>query len=158
MKTTILKISTFILLFALIGAGCEKEKVKDEEPGESSPKEFFKFSDFGCGNLIWNFKVGYSNNYYVINSQQELSSYMNSDCIPQIDFNIYFVVIGDKRFSTGVSLFEEKVEENNKEIVYTVTFLTHLTTVAQSVKYHAVIKKTYDKKEIKVIEFVKDHI
>ena len=154
MKTTILKISAFLLLFSLIGAGCEKE----EEIGAFSEKEFLKFSDFGCENSAWNFKPGYYNNYYTINSTQELSNYINSDCIPQIDFNEYFVIIGSKSFTTGVSLFDEKVEENNIEIVYTITFLTDDTFVASGAKYHAVIKKPSGKKEIKVVEIVKDHI
>ena len=125
------------MLACFVGAGCEKE----DKTGEFSSKELFKFSDFGCENLIWNFKAGYSNNYYVINSQQELNIYISSDCNPQIDFNKYFVIIGSKSFTTGVSLLDEKVEENNKEIVFTISFLTHLTTVAQGIKYHAVIKK-----------------
>jgi hypothetical protein len=78
--------------------------------------------------------------------------------MPQIDFNEYVVIIGSKSFSTGVSLFDEKVEENNKKIVYTITFLTDLTMVASGAKYHAVLKKPSDKKEIKVVEIVKDHI
>lgn len=157
MKTKKFKLHVITLLLlpfcaALLGTGCEKEE--DEELTEI---ELLKFSDFGCENYTWNFKPGYSNNYYIINSQQELINYINSDCMPQIDFNEYVVIIGSKSFTTGVSLFDEKVEENNKKIVYTITFLTDLTMVASGAKYHAVIK-TSDKKEIKVVEIVKDHI
>ena len=159
MKRTILKTSFILLLpiaigISLMGAGCEKE----EEAGEFIEKEFFKFSDFGCEYEPWHLKPGYVNNHYIITSQQELEKYINSDCIPQIDFNEYFVIIGSKGFSTGVSLFDEKVEENNKKIVYTITFLTDLTMVASGAKYHAVIKKPSNKKEIKVVEIIKDHI
>ena len=52
----------------------------------------------------------------------------------------------------------EKVEGNNKKIVYTITFLKNDATVASGAKYHAVIKKPSNKKEIKVVENVKDHI
>jgi hypothetical protein len=159
MKTKRLKLLTVFLLLlplcvVLLGAGCEK----DEEIGIFSEKEFLKFSDFGCENSVWNFKAGYSNNYYTINSQQELSNYININCIPQINFNEYFVIIGSKSFTTGVSLFDEKVEENNKEIVYTITFLTDDTFVASGAKYHAVIKRPSEKKEIRVVEIVKDRI
>ncbi|SHI82159.1 hypothetical protein SAMN05444280_106116 [Tangfeifania diversioriginum] len=158
MKTKKIELlASFLLLLpicaALLMSGCEKEE--DEELTEI---ELLKFSDFGCENYTWNFKPGYSNNYYIINSQQKLSVYINSDCMPQIDFNEYVVIIGSKSFTTGVSLFEEKVEENNKKIVYTITFLTDLTTVASGAKYHTVIKKPSNKKEIKVVEIVKDHI
>jgi len=158
MKTKKLKLLTsFLLLLPLcavmLAFGCEKEE--DEELTEI---ELLKFSDFGCENYTWNFKPGYSNNYYIINSQQELSNYINSDCMPQIDFNEYVVIIGSKSFTTGVSLFDEKVEGNNKKIVYTITFLKNDATVASGAKYHAVIKKPSNKKEIKVVEIVKDHI
>jgi len=50
------------------------------------------------------------------------------------------------------------VEENNKKIVYTITFLKNDATVASGAKCHAVIKKPSNKKEIKVVEIVKHHI
>jgi hypothetical protein len=155
-KMKLLAILLFLLplCVVILGAGCEE----DEEIVELSEKGFLKFSDFGCENIVWNFKAGNSNSYYTVNSQQELSNYINSDCNPQIDFNKYFVIIGSKSFPTGVSLFDEKVEENNKEIVYTITFLTDDTFVASGAKYHAVIKKPSGKKEINVVEIVKDHI
>jgi hypothetical protein len=156
MKTKGLKLFTIFLFLLplcviLFGTGCE------EDEGEFLEIEFLKFNDFGCENFTWNFKTGYYNNYYVINSQIELNRYINSECIPQIDFKEYVVLIGSKSFTSGVYLIHEKVEENNKVIVYTITFLTDDTTVPSGAKYHAVIKKPTGKKVIKVVEIVKDH-
>jgi hypothetical protein len=154
MKTAILKISALLLLFSLMGAGCEKE----EEAGEFIEQEFFKFSDFGCENEPWHLKSGYANNYYIITSQQELEKYTESDCIPQIDFANYTVLIGNKMFSTGIDHYDEKVEENNAEIVYTVTFYTNIAAVAQGVTYHVVIENPTGRKNknVRIVEDVKD--
>ena len=155
MKHEILNITIILLLLPIMmGAGCEDDiQIEDFEV-----KEFLKFSDFGCENHTWNLKPGNNNNYYIIESQDELIKYIQGECMPQIDFNKYFVIIGSKSFTTGASLFAEKVEENNVEIVYTVTFQTDFSRVIGGVKYHVVLKKANSKKDIKVIEVVKDHI
>ena len=137
----------------MLGVGCEK-KEKNEEFTE---KEFFKFSDFGCEDIPWYIKPGYANNHYVITTQQELEKHIEINCIPQIDFDKYFVVIGSKSFTTGVSIVDEKVEENNIEVIYTITFLTNNAAVALGLSYHIVIKKTVNKsdKNIEILEIIK---
>ncbi len=154
MRTTPLKISFIFLLLGFMGAGCEKE-----EAGEFIEKEFFKFSDFKCENEPWYLESGYMNNHYIITSQQELEKYIESDCTPQIDFTNYTVIIGNKTFSTGIDHYVEKVEENNLEIIYTITFLTNIAAVAQGVNYHVVTEKPTDRKHknIRVVEIVKDY-
>jgi hypothetical protein len=69
------------------------------------------------------------------------------------------VLLGQRGFPTGVSLYDEKLEENNAEIVYTVTFMTQLTLVAQPIQYYAIIELPTDnrKKSIRVEEIIKDH-
>ncbi|MCD6597243.1 MAG: hypothetical protein J7L04_06120 [Bacteroidales bacterium] len=155
MKYKILKLGFFLALFNFVGTACVNVDVK---PTKLEEQEFWKFSDFGCENHTWNLNPGYVNNHYVVETQDALKKYIQGDCTPQIDFNKYFVIIGSKSFSTGASLLVEKVEENNVEIVYTVTFLTDLTQVAVGVKYHIVLKKPSSKKEIKVVEVVKNQI
>jgi hypothetical protein len=144
-----------LLCVVLLGAGCEK----NDENGEFIEKEFFKFSDFGCENKPWRLKSGYENNHYIITSQQEFEKHLESDCIPQIDFTNHTVLIGNKIFSTGIDHYDEKVEENNSEIVYTITFLTNIATVAQGVTYHVVIGNPTDRKNknIRIVEDVKNH-
>ncbi|MGQ7868297.1 hypothetical protein [Sunxiuqinia sp. sy24] len=155
MKTISLKIGTFLMLFALMGAGCEKENTIENE--DLMPVEVFKFSDFGCENIPWHLKQGYANNHYVITSQQELEKYVEIDCSPQIDFTKYIVILGSKSFTTGATIYSESVEESSSKTKYTITFLTDISTVAIGLSYHVVIKKTLgeDVKNIEVIEYVK---
>jgi hypothetical protein len=159
MENIILKTAIGFLVLFMMGTGCEKEKEKD--PGEFTEKQILKFSDFGCSNIF--LKPAYIRNYhnhYVVTSQKSLEkyTYTTSDCIPQIDFSKYIVIIGSRGFSTGVSLYNEKAEENNVEIVYTVTFLTNDATVALGIQYHAVIEKPSGQKNIRVVEIVKDQV
>lgn len=153
----ILKTGILFLLLSLTGAGCEDDD--NDDNGKLIEREFYKFSDFGCENISWHLKSEYEQNHYVISSLQELEGYIESDCTPQIDFSKYIVIIGSKSFTTGVSVYDEKVEENNSEIVYTVTFLTNEATVAQRVNYHVVVEKPtgLENKKIRVVELVIDH-
>ena len=153
MKQIILKLGIFLVLLSLVGTACNND---DIEPTELEEQEFWKFSDFGCENHTWNLKPEYVNNHYVIETQDELEKYIQGDCLPTIDFNKYFVMVGVKGFATGASLLEEKVDKNNVEIIYTLIFQIELTQATSAVKYHVVLKKPSSKKEINVIEVVKD--
>ena len=113
-----------------------------------------KFTDFGCSSAVWYIKPEYSDKHYVINSQQELEKYISINCIPQIDFSKYILLMGVKGFTTGVSQYNEKIEENNIEIVYTITFLTNEATVAQGIAYHSIIEKPSKPKSIRFEEIV----
>jgi len=154
MKSTFLRISIFILLVAL--AGCKK----DDKNGGFVEKEFLKFSDFGCDNGLWRLKPNYAGHYYIISTMPELQEHVMSDCVPSIDFTKYVVLIGIKSFTTGASLYDEKVEERETEIVYTVTFKTNNATVLGSVSYHVVIEKPKDSdpKNIRIVEQIKGQL
>ncbi|MDE5423110.1 hypothetical protein L3073_12900 [Ancylomarina sp. DW003] len=155
-----MKIFRFIHLLILIylsvslGVGCDKSK----GDSEFVKKDFLKFSDFGCKDVLWNLKPEYSGSHYIISNQSELEEYITSECIPQIDFTKYIVLIGNKHFTTGTSLYDEKVEESNSEIVYTVTFLTNEAAVVIGVNYHVVIERSSINKNIKIIETTKNSL
>lgn len=154
MKSTFLKRCLLVLFVALFVAGCKK----DDENGGFVEMEFLKFADFGCENGLPHLKPQYAGHYYIVSSQQELDEHLAGDCITQIDFSKYMVIIGSKSFPTGASLYDESVKESEDEVVYTVTFKTDETAVAMGVPYHVVIKKTEGRvnKNVKIIEVVKD--
>ncbi len=154
MGKIIVKTGIVFLLLLVTGAGCRKEK--EEDPEEFEEKQILKFSDFGCSNQHWYIKPGYVNNHYIINSQQELEKRVTTDCTPQIDFSKFIVLIGSRASTSGILLYNEKLEENNAEIVYTVTFLTQISAVAHGIQYHAVINKPVVNKKFRIVEIVKD--
>ncbi len=156
MKHKIFRILSLFLLPVLMGAGCEKEDL-EAEAALLMPTEFYKFSDFDGDDSSWHLKGGYANSFYIVNSEEELKKYIVSDCMPEIDFSEYIVILGIKSFASGASLLNETVEENDAELIYTVDFSTDFTMVALGVKYHVVVPMPYNK-DIKVVEVVREPV
>ncbi len=162
MKPTILKAKPIFLLLVTLcvvaaGAGCDDDdNDNNDDDGEYTELEFFKFSDFGCENdNQWNLNSGYHNDNYVITSQEEFEEIVNMKCAVQIDFSNYTLLIGSKTFTTGASVFDEKVVANNYEIVYTVTFLPDESTVVLDVPYYVIIDNLSGK-DIRIEEVIKE--
>jgi len=155
MKTKKLKLLTTLLLLlplcvVLLGAGC------DDDDGEYTEIELYKFSDFGCENdNQWSLNTGYYNDNYIITSQEEFEEIVNLKCTVDIDFSNYTLLIGSKTFGSGASLYDEKVEENNSEIVYTVTFREDDSQATSLVNYHVVIENSSGK-DIRIEEAFKE--
>ena len=155
MKSTRLRLLAPLLLFLplcflLLGAGC------NDDDGEYTEIEFFKFSDFGCENdNQWSLNTGYYDDNYIITSQEEFEEVVNMKCSVDINFSKYTLLIGSKTFATGASLYDEKVEENNSEIVYTVTFLPDDSQVALGVTYYVIIENPSEK-DIRIEEAFKE--
>ncbi|NOU61069.1 hypothetical protein [Marinifilum caeruleilacunae] len=150
MRTRIMKTAfQYFLCFsclALFLSACSSSS--DEELEEIN---FLKFTDFECEDPIWDAKSELSDTYRVVNSNEELDEYITINCIPQIDYSKYMLIIGEKSYSYGNTLYSQKVEENNNSIVYTVIVLRSFTTVATSVQYHAIIERPRKQKEIEVV-------
>lgn len=157
MKSKKIILFNFVILILFAISGCQEDE-KPEESGEFIEIDFLKFSDFGCENSQLNLKSEFTENHYVITSNSELEYYLRMDCIPQIDFSEYFLIIGVKRFTTGASILDEKAEENNTEIVYTVTFQTDATFFPTPLKYHAIINSSSSLKNIRIEEIVIDYV
>lgn len=138
MKTQIVKIGFLLIMLLLFGLGCNK----DIQDGKYSEIDFQKFSDFGCpNNTPWHLNPSYKGEIYLLKSKQEFEKCVTIDCNPNIDFSNYNVLVGRKPFTTGASIYDEKVETNGSELVYTITILRDETTVPLGVKYYVIIKK-----------------
>ncbi len=155
MKPKILKLLSILLLLpfciVLLGTGCEK----DEDNSEYTEIEFFKFSDFGCENdNQWSLNSGYYNDNYIITSQEEFEEIVNMKCSAQIDFSNYTLLVGSRVYGVGSSLYNEKVEENNSKIVYTVTIQIEGTQSTSLTKYYVIIENSSGK-DIKIEKVTK---
>lgn len=138
-------------MMLILGNGC----IKKNENGNYSELDYFKFSDFGCQNdNQWSLSTNGVN--YIISSQEGFDEHLIVECNPIIDFESYTLLVGNKQFSTGVSIYSEKVKENNSEVIYEVTFLTDDTYVAQVINYHVIINKPLNGKTIRITAIVKE--
>ena len=141
-----------MLAIIIISGGCE-DNFDDSEYTEI---EFFKFSDFGCDNdNQWSLNHDYRDELNIINSQTEFDKIIDIECSPQIDFSKYVVLAGMRGFSTYAFFHDEKVEENNSTIVYTVSFAVTDATSLSAVSYYVIIDKPTGKKKIKFVESTK---
>jgi hypothetical protein len=155
MKTLINKAGLVILFIFIMGAGCEK----NIQEGEYSEIEFLKFSDFGCqSDNSWYLNTGCGGGNYIITSLQDFEKCVTIECNPEVNFSSFFVLVGSKQFSSGVSIYNEKVEENNLEVVYTITFLPDDSDIAQKIKYYVIIKKPSQNKNIRIVEVIKENV
>jgi len=149
----ILKIIALCGIIVLTAFSCEKDK-ENVEVSDLEPIEIKKITDFGCDDCSIILKPEYVNNgYYMIYSENDFNKYVKyvtGENIPSIDFEKYFLIIGVKQFTSGAEILEEKAEENNIEIVYYVTFLKHISTVALGVGYHAFLEKPIKEKAVRV--------
>lgn len=93
--------------------------------------------------------------FYIITSQGEFEEIVNMKCAVQIDFSNYTLLIGSKTFTTGASVYDEKVVANNYEIVYTVTFWPDDSFVVLEVPYHVIIDDLSGK-DIRIEEVIKE--
>lgn len=107
MKTTFLKISTFFLLFALIGAGCKEEEEEEDLSYLDNSKEFYPDT---FGFTIYKTKKDYFFNVPVRPMENFIQSYEFNDKSAQITFyngkyyyNERYRLINDYIVSTMVS-------------------------------------------------------
>ena len=153
MKTIVFKIGLLMLFILMVRTGCEKTN----ENGEYADVEYFKFSDFGCETGdSWYLRPGYVVKNYIIRSQQEFEECIAIECNPQIVFSNFVLLIGVKLFNSGALLFNEMVQENNSEVIYTITFLKDESTVALGIPYHSIVRKPLNGKSIRIVEIVKE--
>jgi len=149
---TIKKIILLCGIIVLTAFSCEKEK---EDADDLEPIEIKKITDFGCDDCSIILKPEYVNNgYYMIDSENDFNKYVKyatGENIPSIDFEKYFLLIGTKSIEGGGSITDEKAEENNIEIIHTITITRDDTHIAGiTLKYHAFLEKPIKEKAVRV--------
>ncbi|NOU61070.1 hypothetical protein [Marinifilum caeruleilacunae] len=161
MKTAIqyfLCLSCLGLLLSACDINNEEELAKSV-PIESELEEidFLKFSDFGCENAEWYANPELSDTFRIVNSIEELDRYIRINCIPQIDYSRYSLIIGNQFYPHGMEFIDEKVEESNSRIVYTLTYRKYESLIFEvsNINYHFVVKTPPQQKKLEVVFDIK---
>lgn len=147
MKTTILKISAFLLLFSLMWAGCEREKKPEirelnylRAEGFSLPGDtcFIKESETKDFNLK-------------INTQEEFEEYFGCkiEFSPKIDFSQYTLLAGSRKVNCiypNLVLQKILVDDENKTVQFKAQFAYNGGCYASLgvIYFHALIPKLYN--------------
>ena len=111
-------------------------------------------SEYGCNDTRYDLEIDLSNNYAIIHSQQDFENKVTGNCIPEIDFSSFDLVIGKKGLSSGNSSIDYKLTRDcSNQITLIVTFNQSETMNAPNITYHALIPKLGDEETVNV-EFV----
>lgn len=98
---------------------------------------------YSCENTKNLLEIDLVDTFTIINSQIEFDKQVSGPCMPQIDFDIYTLIIGKKGLSNGNSSISYDYTndcETNKNML-TVTFNQNATTEAPNITYHILSPK-----------------
>jgi len=137
------KINTqLLLLFAiLIISSCNRED-DCSSPTKNRTKNLEEI--YGCENTKEQMNVDLNNDYIIVRSQQSFNEHVMGNCNPQIDFEVYDLVIGKKMLTTEnryIDSFLSRNCNNPNRISLQVIFYQNEATESQNLTYHALIPK-----------------
>jgi hypothetical protein len=137
MKKAFFKISAFVLLFALVGAGCEKD--------EDSITDLTIFKELPILYMGYNLE---NEETRVIKNQETLEIIFSKDLIAQIttlqniDFSKYDVLVGENSYRRGIAKLEHKfIKTGNHTYSYKLDVFHDLTLPAGRFCYGIIVNK-----------------
>lgn len=113
--------------------------------------------EYGCTNTKNSLEVELTDDFTVIRNQADFTNQVTGNCIPDIDFTNYDLIIGKKGLTSGNSSIDYQFTDDCRtgEYVLKVIFSQNIATVAPNITYHRLIPKLPEAKEIKVLTEVK---
>lgn len=113
-------------------------------------------TEYGCVNTrYFLYNSVQVDNYIIIRNQNDFDS-MTDDltCRPQIDFEMYDLIIGKKQLTSGNDSIQYEYIDNCITKKLKVIFLQNETLIAANITYHALIPKlsVQESVEVELIE------
>ena len=100
--------------------------------------------EYDCVNTPYQMDIDLSDDFTIIRSQAVFDNLVTGDCMPQIDFDAYDLIIGKKGLTNGFQLIDyDGLVKNcdNGQLYLTVTFVLNATAEAPNATYHALVPK-----------------
>jgi len=108
---------------------------------------------FGCNNTKYSLKLDIRNDYILIRNKSDFDEIVSGDCHPDIDFDIYDLVIG--RQSSGsindTIIYNLMQTCPGKDVLLTIGVYHGMGAMPSNVTYHALIPKLRSIKDLEVI-------
>lgn len=101
-------------------------------------------NEYACVNTPYQMEIDLSEEFVIIRSQAVFDNLVTGSCTPEIDFEVYDLLIGKKGLTNGFESidYDGLVKNcNNNELSLTITFVLNATTEAPNVTYHALVPK-----------------
>lgn len=113
-------------------------------------------AEYGCTNTQYQTEINLEDIFTVIRSQEVFDVLVSGSCTPNIDFNVYDLIIGKQGLRNGnISISYELIEDCETNVLtLTVTFLQNVTFETPNLTYHVLTAKLADVEalEVEIIE------
>lgn len=108
---------------------------------------------YSCENTKNLLEIDLQDTFSLINSQEEFDTQITGPCMPQIDFDIYTLIIGKKGLSSGnTSINYDYINDcATNTNTLTVNFIQNATTEAPNLTYHILSPKIAADTTVEVI-------
>lgn len=140
-KSTLKLRSLFILTTLMVLTSCSN----NDDPGcFISEVDFTNLeAAYSCENTKNLVEINLKDTHTIINTQAEFDAQISGPCMPQIDFDIYTLIIGKKGLANGnLSISYDYINNCATDTnTLTVTFNQNATTEAPNLTYHILSPK-----------------
>jgi hypothetical protein len=109
-------------------------------------------SEYGCVNTKYGLSINLSDTYIIIRSQEEFENKVSGECIPNVDFSSYDLIIGKKQLTSGNSSIDYELirDCHISKLELKVTYNQNIATEAPNLTYHALLPKLGDEETVEV--------
>lgn len=130
------RLSLFFIL-TLLAFSCKNNDCEDK---------VLTLHQLACENSKHNLDIGLDNNFTVIRSKEAYDHQVTGNCHPEIDFNLYDLVIGKQSLSTenDTITYNLKRQCSDNKLKLTIDMLQTDAAKPDIVVYHALIPKLGD--------------
>ncbi len=150
-----LKGITFMLMLVICALGCSED---DDVPCFDMDVAITSLEEvYGCVNTPYQMDVDLLDSYLIIRNESEFDTLVSGACMPDIDFEMYDLVIGKQGLASGFNSIAYNLQRLcvTNDFALTVVFVLNATAEAPNVTYHALIPKLEADEALEVIiEFI----
>lgn len=109
-------------------------------------------SAYNCNETKYQMDIDLTDNYVIIRNSSDFDELVTGNCVPEIDFSMYDLVIGKKGLAHGnTSIDYELIEDcTHGNQTLRVTFNQNETTEAPNLTYHSLIPKLGEEQGVTV--------
>lgn len=140
MKTNYFYFSMILGLVFL--SSCESSNSNNDCTPQQLPIRSLE-TEYGCVNTRYTLSNSVQvNDFIIIRNQTDFNNLTDSpSCRPDIDFDVYDLVLGKKQLTSGNQSIQYQYMDDCTSKTLTVTFIQDETTIAPMLTYHALIPK-----------------
>ena len=110
---------------------------------------------FGCGSSAFDMQVNTSNEFELIRNQDEFEMLVAANCSPDINWQEYDLIAGQRSFNRGVDSVVKSLVRDclNNQVILRITFTLNDATEAVTIPFNTLIPKLSNDQLI-FVEFI----